>query len=1243
MAHSSERPRLPLRLLGAGLRLLDRFQQPSPVHAHTITSVINQSAFRGRNDDGSETTATWKAAENTNWSQAVGENFRVRFELEETAGGNTKGAASCRNQVNLQYNLNGAGWNNVSGSSSVVRLVASSQFAGPVQCTDQMTTSGASFLAGSGCALVESLTLGTIAVPTSQSVQYEFCLQIVAADVTNGQTIQLRALSVNTSTGNGEVLDTYTNTPTITVVEGTTVTIGAASLTTSRFAPIVVTSPRIIRPNGAGTYAEFGEQTPNDGTPHWQLVDEESSDGDTTRLFDNSWSGTERESYNLEASLLPAGSAITKITVHVVAKAEAGDPAGANALKHFIRSGTTDSESSAFTLTTSYAEYTHDWTTDPATGSAWTKSAVDALEAGFRNAMPSSVPWGVAVTQVWVEVFFENGNRQATPTTASLTASRFAPTVTTPRLVTPGVLSLSDTQFAPSSILGYRSTPGVLNLSDSQFAPSIVLGYIFTPAALGIVDTQYAPTVLTPRTATPGKLTLSDTQYPPKVTPADVVINPNDAHASSPHNRHYGRVIAWVSSTVGYVFWVDTTDISYSKTTDGGETWSNNTGITIQTGNTMNKLTIWYDQWTPGDSGTKIHIWWTDTTTDDLWYASIDTSDDTVSTPLSIASSSADTSASANMISGAKSRGGNLYIAAVANSGSTPTSHFYKSTDGGANWSSLTSPLEVVGDTFILFPGNETDTNDMWLVYHDASALEVTLKTYDDSADSWSESSAFVTGLTYFGAQFWAGSIRHSDNHLIFVVQTERDTATADLLCFDINGASSITQKTDVITNADDWTAPAVFINQDNDDIYVLYIGKSDGSENLAYAVSTGVTGIYYKKSSDDAATWDAEGIISGNLYDHAVLFCDLGAGQTNKLIAVWDDLSDLTWRVNPYYAPTLSSAVTVTPDAASLSDTQFAAVVVVNNIAVPGVLALSDTQFAPSVLAPRLVTPGVLALVDTQYAPTVSAPRLVTPGLLALTTSRFAPSALAPRLVTVSLLALATSTFAPIIDVSDGQAVVVGQLSVSTAAFAPTVSTPRLVTPGVLSVNDTQYAPSAIVGYRFTPSTLAVTTSRFAPTISAPRLVTPGVLALSDTQFAPAVSTSGGVIIGVASLVTVQFAPNALAPRLVTPGVLSLADTQYAPTAFATDAKLVTPSTAALTAGLLAPVIVTTANIIVPSASMLIELFDLTAVGGDAHQLVIPSTELSERITAAQLRKYPPSFTSRHVGRYGSRQRQRK
>ena len=74
-----------------------------------VLPVWTQQNFRGRNDNGSESAATWIANVNTNFSQAVDIAFRVRLSITETAG-----ATKINTPVFvLQYNLGGAGWNTV--------------------------------------------------------------------------------------------------------------------------------------------------------------------------------------------------------------------------------------------------------------------------------------------------------------------------------------------------------------------------------------------------------------------------------------------------------------------------------------------------------------------------------------------------------------------------------------------------------------------------------------------------------------------------------------------------------------------------------------------------------------------------------------------------------------------------------------------------------------------------------------------------------------------------------------------------------------------------------------------------------------------------------------------------------------------------------------------------------------------------------------------------------------------------
>lgn len=171
---------------------------------------LDQAAFRARNDDGSESAATWKAAANTDWTQAVDENFRIRFLVQETAGGGENNVG-----LQLQYNLKGAGWNPVNGTSSVVQSAASTQFADDDNTTQQL---GAGTFITPNSGMDEDNGLAgennDIDFAGSDEVEVEYCCQILSGDVADSDTIQLRLVR-----GDLTVLEGYTNTPSITVSE----------------------------------------------------------------------------------------------------------------------------------------------------------------------------------------------------------------------------------------------------------------------------------------------------------------------------------------------------------------------------------------------------------------------------------------------------------------------------------------------------------------------------------------------------------------------------------------------------------------------------------------------------------------------------------------------------------------------------------------------------------------------------------------------------------------------------------------------------------------------------------------------------------------------------------------------------------------------------------------------------------------------------------------------------------------
>lgn len=175
----------------------------------SCTAAWNQKTFRGRNDDGNETTATWKDIQGADWTQAVDVNFRVRFEVQETAG-----CAGANKQWRLQYNLGGAGWVNVTATSSVVRASASPNLADAANLTDQLTVGTGTFQGATGFDEVDGICGGnSMDVAASGHAEAEFCVQIRSADVADGNTVQLRI------TDNGTAFAAYDDTPTITVSE----------------------------------------------------------------------------------------------------------------------------------------------------------------------------------------------------------------------------------------------------------------------------------------------------------------------------------------------------------------------------------------------------------------------------------------------------------------------------------------------------------------------------------------------------------------------------------------------------------------------------------------------------------------------------------------------------------------------------------------------------------------------------------------------------------------------------------------------------------------------------------------------------------------------------------------------------------------------------------------------------------------------------------------------------------------
>ena len=198
-----------------------------------------------------------------------------------------------------------------------------------------------------------------------------------------------------------------------------------------------------LRPNGAGNEmqwdAEGGDYT---------RVDDVTSDGDTTRLYTPT--DNRRAVFGLENHGSETGT-IFGVRVNLMMK---GLDDIENTVRASIRTNSTNYESPDLQFkNNTYHVESYLWLTNPNTGSAWTWSEIDALQAGMYRVTGG----GQAVTQVYVEVLYSTVTIDDKPVTDSATGADAL-----------GILALigisdSNTGAAFSNGYGYRKSITVDN------------------------------------------------------------------------------------------------------------------------------------------------------------------------------------------------------------------------------------------------------------------------------------------------------------------------------------------------------------------------------------------------------------------------------------------------------------------------------------------------------------------------------------------------------------------------------------------------------------------------------------------------------------------------------------------------------------------------------------------------------------------------------------------------------------
>ena len=184
--------------------------------------ITNQSAFRWRNDDGTETTATWRAGENTAITGVVTtEIIRLRMEIEET------NSAALMTNARLEFSSDatactGGTWTALDMTTTAWRVVDSPNITNASATTNQLITSARTFTAGR---IFDTQNQDVTGVSLNNS-QTEWEWAIRGDGAAANTTFRFRV------TNAGTVLGAYTNCAQLTTItaESLTFSLGANSL-----------------------------------------------------------------------------------------------------------------------------------------------------------------------------------------------------------------------------------------------------------------------------------------------------------------------------------------------------------------------------------------------------------------------------------------------------------------------------------------------------------------------------------------------------------------------------------------------------------------------------------------------------------------------------------------------------------------------------------------------------------------------------------------------------------------------------------------------------------------------------------------------------------------------------------------------------------------------------------------------------------------------------------------------------
>lgn len=370
-----------------------------------------------------------------------------------------------------------------------------------------------------------------------------------------------------------------------------------------------------------------------------------------------------------------------------------------------------------------------------------------------------------------------------------------------------------------------------------------------------------------------------------------------DAEASSRYSGFTSPMpnVVFVNEDVGYAFFIDfftaqaLNYCKYTKTTDGGETWS--TPVNIDPQNDCFGISVWYDQWTPGDtSGSTIHIVTADTGEDDVWYTAFDTTDDSFTTSVNASNNSGQTSVLSDGRDGpsiTKSTDGTLYIS-VADATDGFMIRCASSCETGTSWTEAgTNPYVASSRAWSsIMPLADGDI--LSIFWRDNSVFYS--QEYDASANAWAGSWTTIESPVRFNSLYdapFGTTIDKSTGRIYLAFVTEEHVlgfGDADIQTYYYNG-SSWTQGANIVTNSVyPITSLSTAFDQTNEKVYVAY--STAGTPNNMLS-----SGVHIVSSDVNIGSWTQEtGVLNNNSANRNVARVNSNLMSANRVFFTWYD-----------------------------------------------------------------------------------------------------------------------------------------------------------------------------------------------------------------------------------------------------------------------------------------------------------------------------------------------------------------